>query len=149
MPELREIVAASMLDLKGFIEQGFEARGKNATGRTARRIQTAALAGPTFAVGTLTMEEQWKYVGNGRGPGRMPPIANIQRWIDARGLTISAYVIARKIGAEGSKDYREKHTNVILDAVVDWEIDAIGKVEVMGAENLMDRTVEVFTKQRA
>lgn len=138
-----------MVDLKGFIEQGLEARGKNATGRTSRTIQTAALAGPTFAVGTLTMEEQWKYIGNGRGPGKMPPIANIQLWIRARGLTLSAYMVAKRIGAEGTRDFRLKRTNVILDEIDAWEKNSLGKVEVAAAENVMDRTVEVFTQQRA
>lgn len=146
MPELREIIASAMLDLKGFIEQGAEARGKNATGRTVRSIQTAALAGPTFAVGTLTMEEQWKFLGNGRGPGGMPPITNIQTWIEARGLSLNAYAVAKNIANKGSLDYRLKRTNVVLDEIDAWEKDGLGNVEVAGADNLMDRTVEVFKR---
>lgn len=147
MPELREIVASSMLDLKHLIEQGFDARGKNATGRTARSIQTTALAGPTFAVGTLSMNEEWKYVGNGRGPGKPPPIPNIQQWINARGLSLSAYAVANNIAKKGSLDFRLKRTNVVLDEVKAWEDTALGKVDVAAQENMVERTVEIFQKR--
>ena len=62
---------------------------------------------------SLELEDYWKYVEYGRGPGKMPPIDAIAQWIkvkpvipdpingkvpDTRQL---AFLIARKIGREG------------------------------------------------
>ena len=65
----------------------------------------------------------------GRKPGKMPPTEPIQRWMQQRGINppdISqkslAFLIARRIGREGTKVYREytakgKGTGIILDVV--------------------------------
>ena len=144
MPSLQEIVKDAMVDLQGLILQGAEARGKNATGQTGRSIQTSAIQSQNIVAGTLTMEAQWKWWGNGRGPGRMPPIDNIQRWIDARGLSLSAYAVAHNMAKKGSLDYRLKRTNIVEDEVTAWEAQRLTKLEEAVAENIMDRTIEIF-----
>ena len=144
MPSLQDIVSEAMVDLKGLILQGAEARGKNATGQTGRSIQTTAIQSQNTVAGTLTMEAQWKWWGNGRGPGKMPPIDNIQRWIDALGLSLSAYAVSHNIASKGSLDYRLKRTNLVEDEVAAWEAERLTKLEEAVAENIMDRTVEIF-----
>ena len=68
---------------------------------------------------SIMMEDYWFYVENGRKAGKMPPVQNIFEWIRNKRTiqveTISksadriaatrslAYVIARKIGREGTK----------------------------------------------
>lgn len=67
-------------------------------------------------VGEISLASYWKYVENGRKPGRMPPVNNIFQWIDKKpimprpmnGLKAPsrktlAFLIARKIGKEGIK----------------------------------------------
>ena len=144
MPSLQDIVSEAMIDLKGLILQGAEALGKNATGQTGRSTQTTAIQSQNIVAGTLTMEAQWKWWGNGRGPGRMPPIDNIQRWIDARGLSLSAYAVAHNMAKKGSLDYRLKRTNIVEDEVAAWEAQRLAKLEDAVADNIMDRTVEIF-----
>ena len=57
--------------------------------------------------------EYWKYANYGRPPGKMPPVSAIEEWITRRrivpesnnstpNVTSLAYVIARKIGSEGT-----------------------------------------------
>lgn len=93
-----------------------ERRGKVATGRTMSTLSTYTVQGSDFLASYLEGEEQWKFVGNGRRPGGMPPIAPIQAWINARGLALSAWGVAKKIAKEGSKDYRNNAPNVFLSA---------------------------------
>lgn len=63
----------------------------------------------------MSLASYWKYVENGRGSGKMPPIDSIIEWIrvkqiipqpDRNGKIPSinslAYLIARKIGKEGT-----------------------------------------------
>ena len=68
---------------------------------------------------SIMMEDYWFYVENGRKAGKMPPVKNIFEWIrnkrtiqvetisksaDTIAATRSlAYVIAKKIGREGTK----------------------------------------------
>ena len=98
-----------------------QSRGKVATGRTMSTLSTVVSVTPGFVTGELQGESQWKFVGNGRAPGRMPPVAPLQAWVDAKGLSISAWAVAKAIGKRGSKDFRDKKTNVFMEAMDKWE----------------------------
>ena len=76
------------------------------------------VSGHIFEV-TFNAPEYWKYANYGRPPGKMPPVSAIEEWITRRrivpesnngrsrnstpNVTSLAYVIARKIGREGTK----------------------------------------------
>ena len=98
-----------------------QSRGKVATGRTMSTLSTVVSVTPGFVTGELQGESQWKFVGNGRAPGRMPPVAPLQAWVDAKGLSISAWAVAKAIGKRGSKDFRDKKINVFMEAMDKWE----------------------------
>lgn len=62
----------------------------------------------------LSLEHYWKYVENGRKPGKWPPISAIAKWIEIKPVLPRpmsngklptneqlAFLIARKIGLEG------------------------------------------------
>jgi len=119
-------------------------RGKVATGRTISTLSTSVTVSDAAVVGDLTGEEQWKYVGNGRGPGGMPPINNIQRWINAKGLTISAYAVARTIAKKGSKDYRNRAPNVFLSAFEEYSLgNGPGRLESSAANEYEQQALEM------
>ena len=70
------------------------------------------VSGNLFEV-TFNAPEYWKYANYGRRPGKMPPVSAIEEWITRRrivpepntstpNVTSLAYVIARKIGKEGT-----------------------------------------------
>ena len=70
------------------------------------------VSGNLFEV-TFNAPEYWKYANYGRRPGKMPPVSAIEEWITRRrivpepntstpNVTSLAYVIARKIGREGT-----------------------------------------------
>lgn len=90
--------------------------GKNATGELISSIKpmTPELAGGTFEC-SLSLAPHWKYVENGRRPGRFPPIDNILEWVkvkpelarpnrlDRKELAPKqlAFLVARKIATKG------------------------------------------------
>lgn len=62
----------------------------------------------------ISLLDYWKYIENGRKPGKMPPIDAIERWVEIKPVLPRpmsngklptqrqlAYLIARKIGIEG------------------------------------------------
>jgi len=67
----------------------------------------------------------------GRRPGGMPPIWKIQRWIQAKGLSLNAFAVAKKMAEEGSLLFREGGDSGTLSTVLTAERaeeirDAIG-----------------------
>ena len=117
-----------------------ESRGKIATGRTISTLATSVTVSGSSVTGALTGEEQWKYVGNGRRPGKMPPIGPIQEWVDARGLTISPWAVAKGIALRGTKDWREKRTNVFVEAFKRFEQEG-------GEKEVENRVGQVYEQQ--
>lgn len=125
-------------------------RRKVATGDTLRSVTTEVnsyenIQGNTFGItARLSANSNWKFVGNGRGPGGMPPIANIERWVQAKGLTLSAWAVAKKISTDGSADYRAGRTNVFEDGITEWQsninlIDAANAIaEALGETVVVD-----------
>lgn len=63
---------------------------------------------------SFDLVDYWWYIENGRGPGKMPPISDIEKWIDVKKIVRDsrngkvpttrqlAYVIARSIGEKGT-----------------------------------------------
>lgn len=85
------------------------------------------------------------YSPDGRGPGKQPPSDAIEQWIVVKGIAARlekeitlgslAYLIARKIGREGTK-----HQNNLVDSVVTPEriqqvIDKVGPAFIMEFSN--------------
>ena len=90
--------------------------GKNATGELISSIRpmTPELVDGTFEC-SLSLAPHWKYVENGRRPGKFPPIDNILDWVkakpqlarpsrlDRKEITPKqlAFLVARKIANKG------------------------------------------------
>jgi hypothetical protein len=90
--------------------------GKNATGELISSIKpmTPELVNGTFEC-SLSLAPHWKYVENGRRPGKFPPIENILEWIKAKPQLVRpnrldrkelapkqlAFLVARKIATKG------------------------------------------------
>ena len=90
--------------------------GKNATGELISSIKpmTPELVNGTFEC-SLSLAPHWKYVENGRRPGKFPPIDNILEWVKAKPQLVRpnrldrkeispkqlAFLVARKIATSG------------------------------------------------
>ena len=90
--------------------------GKNATGELISSIRpmTPELVDGTFEC-SLSLAPHWKYVENGRRPGKFPPIDNILDWVKAKPQLVRpnrldrkeispkqlAFLVARKIATSG------------------------------------------------
>lgn len=140
---LRTAVEAAMDDLVGRIKEEASYRGKVASGGTLAALRTATLSSTGFVVGTLTGPSHWRYVGNGRGPGRMPPVNSIEAWIASKGLNLSAWAVAKRIAKEGSRDFRLKRTNIFNDSIEAWqEGRPFADVEAAGVKVFGDAYVQ-------
>ena len=124
--------------------------GKNATGGTllsSIRPMTPELADGTFEC-SLSLAPHWKYVENGRRPGKFPPIDNILDWVKAKPQLARpnrldrkelapkqlAFLVARKIAAKGIQpgNQLEEAMDIVyarwkdrIDAAITADIEAI------------------------
>lgn len=92
--------------------------GRDASRKLSDTVSAEVVVGETVVSVELTLQDYWYYVDNGRKAGKMPPISKIEQWVRVKPIeprpfgksgkqTPSprqvAYLIARKIGREGTK----------------------------------------------
>jgi hypothetical protein len=144
MSTLEDIARGAVLVLAGNTREGIEARGKNASGSTSRSIAVLSSSGLDSATASLEANSNWKYVGNGRGPGRQPPITPIRSWIASRGLDLSEWAVAKKIARLGSFDYRMRRRNIFLEEIEAWERDYLPTLDTPVALYLDAKVGEII-----
>ena len=123
--------------------------GKNATGELISSIKpmTPELVNGAFEC-SLSLAPHWKYVENGRRPGKFPPIDNILDWVKAKpqlarpnrldGKKITpkqlAFLVARKIATKGIQpgNQLEEAIDIVyarwkdrIDAAITADIESI------------------------
>lgn len=91
---------------------------RNASSKLADTVRAEVKVEETVISVELTLQDYWYYVDHGRKAGKMPPISKIEEWIKVKPIIPRpfgksqkqlpsprslAYLIARKIGREGTK----------------------------------------------
>lgn len=101
-----------------------------------QNFQTHITLNDTTLSVSFELEDYWKYVEYGRGPGKQPPIDKIEEWIRVKPIIPNpingkipdtrqlAYLIARKIGREGtpaqhplSDTMWSEEVNILINAI--------------------------------
>ena len=123
--------------------------GKNATGELISSIKpmTPELVDGTFEC-SLSLAPHWKYVENGRRPGKFPPIENILEWVKVKPELVRpnrlgrkelapkqlAFLVARKIATKGIQpgNQLEEAMDIVyarwkdrIDAAITADIESI------------------------
>lgn len=90
----------------------------------------------------LSLEDYWKYVENGRKPGKWPPISAIEKWIEIKPVIPRpmkngklpttqqlAFLIARKIGLEGiqPRPLLQQSVEEVWDVMKEFLEEALAK----------------------
>jgi hypothetical protein len=140
--------------LKNFAEEiirDIRAKIPNVTG------ESAASLGYRIDAQGLTIFSSKKYftvLETGRKPGKRPPIDVIEAWVKAKPVISDisprslAFLIARKIGEEGSLLYRQGgQSGVISDAINEQRIKE-GLIDVI-SESFKDYVINEFIKKSA
>ena len=132
--------ATTIQDWLGLIltdtQKAFKDKRLDASGQTSRELKVevdkrnqASLVGPAHLV----------FLNVGRGPGKFPPIQNIQEWIqnkglqgrDAQGRFIKqrsfAFLIARKIAREGTEIFKDKTKGLEFQKILEKRLPDLEK----------------------
>lgn len=138
-------VALAMYDLQRIITA--EGRIRATTGGIFDRITAPIASGTGYVTGMLETDDYWRWVGNGRAPGGMPPVASIASWVQRAGIAASPWAIAKSIAQRGSRNYRLKKTNIFKDGIDKWEQGpSIGRAEDAAGKEFEDAVVETVRK---
>lgn len=113
---VRNILDNYCRDFANIYKQKLEADGKKATGNLIQSVKTEISISGTSINVVLHVADYYKWVEEGRQPGKFPPIASIQQWIkdkpiipheDDKGRLPTeeqlSFLIGRKIANEGIK----------------------------------------------
>lgn len=117
MPQLKENDINQIMQevIDKFLIPKFNELGMSATGRWLESLETEARQN----LGVIRGQDYSEFLARGRRPGNRPPIAPIERWVNAK-LGISgqqargvAFAIATKIGNEGTTWYQQGGTDLL------------------------------------
>jgi len=112
-----------------FLIPKFLELGMNASGEWVDSIETSAVNN----VGKIRGRDYTEYLKNGRKPGKMPPIAAIEKWVQVKlGLRgkqaiSAAFAIAKKIAKEGTDYYKQGGTELLAELESQECLDYIRK----------------------
>ena len=99
--------------------EDYNAKGLRASGLTAKLLKVVG-SGNKWSLQT---PDYFIFQILGRGPGEMPPLEEIEKWVISKGLPKgSAKPIAITIGKEGTKIFKREAEGIDLQGIFDEEM---------------------------
>jgi hypothetical protein len=142
-PNLQKQLEIIGVDAIGIITRILVENDKRATGDLIRSLDFQVVKEVSGWMLKLKAESYFKYVDQGRRPGKQPPIKPIQSWIEKKGIKIqgysskqTAFVIARSIGKKGIKPLN------IMDKLINEIITNKAKILKYGAQKDIEELIE-------
>ena len=115
----------------------------SASGKLLNSIRYKLIEGKDTISIAYLLEDYWRYVDEGRKPGKQPPLSVIKKWTQLKGIPESAaYPIARKIGKVGIKP-----TWFFTKAVTKNEKKFLYEVEKTMAKDMANNLRKILKKQ--
>lgn len=134
-----------------YVELGMRASGKWDKEKTVTTSESGTVVSAKIEGAPYTRQLQF-----GRKPGKFPPLAAIEQWINDKGIVPEipirslAYLIARKIAKEGTKYFKQGGTDLVDSVVTPQRIDdIIAKVGIINVEGIISGFVNELKKVAA
>lgn len=142
---LQRVLGEFAVELRNRYQDNLIRDGKIAGGDLLNNMEYKVESGDRSVEVSLRLEDYWKWVENGRGPGKFPPPDKIMEWIRVKPVIPDnrtgrlpterqlAFLIGRKISEEGIKpghQLREAVSDIMgefenrIDEAISRDIDA-------------------------
>ena len=142
---LQRVLGEFAVELRNRYQDNLIRDGKIAGGDLLNNMEYKVESGDRSVEVSLRLEDYWKWVENGRGPGKFPPPDRIMEWIRVKPVIPDnrtgrlpterqlAFLIGRKISEEGIKpghQLREAVSDIMgefenrIDEAISRDIDA-------------------------
>ena len=136
---LARVMADYAHDLEYYYKENIDKSDKVASGNLLSSVSTYIQMGDNDFTVVLNVANYWKYVENGRRPGKQPPVDKIREWLEVKStLPVPKgleYYIAKKIGERGIpatpileptlEDINREYEERISEAIT-YDLDALG-----------------------
>ena len=137
MPTIAEIVNEFLEQKKTEVFNAYVSKGIKSSGKFGQSLKTSVNVGTGKITGKITGIDYSYFLEYGRRPGKRPPIATIEQWIKEKniplndGITVRslAFIIARKIGNEGT-NYYKKNTGIFTDVFTRASFADLSKTKI-------------------
>lgn len=155
---LEQVMQAFINEVADTYRNYLKADGKKASGALISSItpQKISINGGTYTA-SISLVDYWKWVENGRRPGKFPPVKAIVEWIrekpilprEVNGLKPTtdqlAFLIGRKIATEGIKPGNQLHNAVdkVYDKYIGQIYEAIDK-DIDNYLTIVNRTLTKY-----
>ena len=150
-PNLRKQLEILGVDIIGFITKILAENDKQVTGNLIKSLDFKIIKDIDGLFLQILAAPYFKYVDEGRKPGKMPPTKPIQKWVNRRGIVIkgqssaqTAFVIARSIGKKGIKPLNI--TNKLIDNIIRNKQNIIKAGAIKDIQELMDKMIMTLNK---
>jgi hypothetical protein len=159
-PQVTNVRAATRDHYRGVIgdmKQGAD-QSNRSFGRDKKKVRQQGtraqefinFADVGFVSGQILAAPSVKYALNGRGSGKPPPVEEILKWMNAKGLETkavtrreSAFLIARKIGSEGTNPpHFNRHMMTTLAGVTANKL--VKAISPLLREHMTERSVNLI-----
>lgn len=107
-PTVGKILEKYSQDIMSALTKNLQEEDKIATGNLIQSIKFPVKVFGTKYVATLSMDDYWKFVEEGRKPGSFPPVDKILQWTIEKGLTLNPLSNRRKKLIRGLKHKKLK-----------------------------------------
>lgn len=112
---LNEFADAVIQRSRDYLDQNDSNASHNLYDTMEKIIQIPSDENDNYFSVSISLADYWRYVENGRGPGRFPPIDKIKGWVEIKPVNIHpingktptveqvSFLIARKIANDGTE----------------------------------------------
>jgi hypothetical protein len=118
-----QIIVDELTKFNTEIRNEMSRKGLDTTGKASASLRVVKSANIIASVGIDYIE----YLNRGRGPGKQPPLEKIKQWVEAKNLEVAPFVIARKIGREGTEIFRDRTKGLMLEPKIEDTVKRITK----------------------
>lgn len=150
--EIQKAVEEELRLIMQELIRAYEAKGMRASGNWANSLQIE-INGTVGKITGLQYTEQLQY---GRRPGGFPPIEQIERWVQDKGIQAVeadittrqlAFLIARKIAREGWKRERFGGVELVTDVLTPQRVQrALNNISQAGAGEIIAELQSAFIR---
>src|SRR5688572_21541366 len=143
-----EAIKLLLENVRSDIIQDQAAKRLTASGKSAASLEPVATETKGELLGDSSFYYQWK----GRAPGKQPPSDIFVDWIRQKGIELDgisieslAFLIARKIGREGTDIYKGKRQGLALDEIFTVNLDLFeNEIQDVIQQQLSDEIAKAF-----
>jgi len=146
---LRKIGAESV----AFLTQLLTEEGHYATGNLIKSLDYDVIQNVDDLLLKLTGADYFKYVDNGRKPGKQPPIKPILSWVKHKGIKFAnhtdkqtAFMIARSIGKKGIKPLHA--TDKMINNIMQKKTQLLANASAQDISLYLDKIINDFNKKQ-